>query len=338
MSMLLINWVAQFLLLELEAVVSMAARAPSTYKKYYIPKKRGGRRAIFHPSKQTKSIQYALMSLLDPMLSPHDCAVAYRRGLASPLLKNALWHAQQPYALHIDFNDFFPSIQPDDLFSCLTDPRNPKKIELAELDREFLREVLFIKSPNGILGLPIGAPSSPMISNGIMRQMDEEIYDYARKNEFIYTRYADDLIFSTHHRGSSVKFLEGLRTIISKCGYPHLTINEAKTRLMSRKSRRVVTGLIIGPHGSVSIGRKRKRYLRKLLNDLLHNKLSPKEMNYLKGYLAFVLDVEPGLYNRLCQKYGAHLVSRAAGQERIAAANQKLNAFLAEHPDYFSDI
>lgn len=96
--------------------------------------------------------------------------------------------------------------------------------------------------------------------------------------------------------------------------HPSLTINEEKTLFMSRNCRRVVTGMTIDPNGTISIGRARKRFIRSLLNDFKHGALIMKQPHILQGNLAFILDVEPRFYDRLCLKYGAELVLKALRQ------------------------
>ncbi len=310
----LIRTVAEFLGFELAVVIQMTGKAQRTYRHYQIPKKKKGLRTIFHPSKETKSIQYALMHILAETLTPHECAFAFKRGLSSPLRKNAETHAPFAYSLRVDFKDFFPSIKPDDLFVAITDPGNPKRMELVPEDREFLSQAFFVKLADGSLGLPIGAPSSPMLSNGVMRSLDLAIHSLAKNREFVYTRYADDLVFSTAQKNASKGFLDELRQLISKSEHPRLTINEEKTLFMSRNCRRVVTGMTIDPSGTLSVGRARKRFIRKLLNDFEHGSLIMKQPHILQGNLAFILDVEPRFYDRLCLKYGADVVLRALRQ------------------------
>jgi hypothetical protein len=307
------SYVAEVLGLLVEEVQNLAACAQQTYKHYLIKKKNGtGFRKIYHPSRQTKALQYALMGLLEDALRPHECAMAFRRGFSSPLRKNGETHAGCPYTLRIDFKDFFPSIRPEDLFASVEAGGDPGRIELEPADRRFLTEVLFVKGRDGRVGLPIGAPSSPMVSNGVMRSMDERIAGLARQREFIYTRYADDLVFSTMNKHSSKPFLLELTNLIGSCEHPKVTINPLKTRLMSRNCHRAVTGLIITPLGEVSIGRERKRLLAARLNRFRLDQIrEEKELHVLQGHLAYVMDVEPRFFNRLCQKYGAEVVLSA---------------------------
>lgn len=311
MSMPLLHSVADVLGFSQAEVSLIAAKAQKTYKHYKIPKKRGGLRSIHHPSKETKSLQYALISILENSLQPHPCAMAYRRNLTSPLRKNAEIHSKFPFTLRVDFKDFFPSITPADLFASLEDPLNLVRIDLSPEDKSFMAQALFTVKKDGSMGLPIGAPSSPLISNAVMRQLDTQIEAYAKTHEFVYSRYADDLMFSCMKKGASKPFLAGLRTLVNASACPRMTINDAKTHFMSRNSRRAVTGLIIAPDGGVSIGRPRKRFIRKLINDFKTRRLSEKQNHVLQGHLAFILDVDPSFYDRLCMKYSAPLILSA---------------------------
>ena len=315
MSRPLIQSVAMFLGFDLNVVAEMAARAPTTYRHYKIPKKSKGLRTIYHPSKETKSIQYALMHILSQTLEPHSCSFGFKAHFSSPLRRNAEKHAGFPYTLRVDFKDFFPSIKPEDLFAAMTDVNNPGRMDLPPVDKTFLSQALFAKQPDGSLGLPIGAPTSPMVSNGVMRHLDSEIESYAKLREFIYTRYADDLVFSTSRKGVSKAFLDGLRVVIANSKFPRPQINEDKTLFMCRNCRRVVTGMTIDPNGTISVGRFRKRLIRKLLNDFRYGKLEDaKKKHALQGNLAFILDAEPHFYDRLCLKYGADVVLSALRQ------------------------
>lgn len=307
----LINHVAGILGLDDKTVAALAKRAPVTYRHYQIKKKRGGTRTIFHPAKETKSIQYSLIVLLREALTPHNSAIGYIRGLRSPLLANAKTHAPNPYIIRVDFRDFFPSINPQDLFEALTSATNPKRISLSPEECTFLQESLFVKTAGDSWGLPIGAPSSPVISNGVMRNLDVIIKTTADQYNFAYTRYADDLIFSTKEKGTSKDFLKILERIIAENVHPKLQIHNAKTLFMDRSSRRMVTGLTISPNGTISIGRHRKRYIRKMVHDYENKKLDAHHRKALQGHLAYILDIDPLFYNSLCQKRGAHVISSA---------------------------
>lgn len=301
--------------LSIEEVQRIAHQSPTKYRIYRIPKRSGaGYRVIHHPWKQTKMLQYALMVLLNPSLVPHSAAMAFRAGISSPLLRNAENHAKNSFLVRLDFKDFFPSIDPEDLIYRLTAETNTRPIALINSDRDFLRDVLFVRRPNGGLGLPIGAPSSPLISNGVMFDLDIALENLSAKLEFKYTRYADDLVFSTMRKGASLELVQQVTTKLAEHTRPRLALNPRKTLLMSRKGRRFVTGLFITSDGNVSIGREHKRRIRGLLFRRIHGKLDDKQRASLQGWLAHILDVEPEFLNNLCQKYSSEQVNLALKQ------------------------
>lgn len=292
-----------------EDVLAVAARAPRRYKRYFIPKKRGGMRAIHHPAKETKALQYALMETLLGRLKIHDSALAYRRELKAPLRQNAMAHAGCRYTIKMDFQDFFHSIQPADLFDTLQ--RNGETFS-AE-DGAFLTRCLFIGVAFDRKGLPIGAPSSPSVSNAVMYGFDRQMQAAASaiSEEAVYTRYADDIVFSSNERGACQEFHEHVTDALPRLEHPKLRTNPRKTVYSSRGTRRVVTGIVIGPDGRISLGRVKKRYIRKLIFDFSRNNLDPESRTYLSGYLAFIMDVEPEFYDRLVLKYSGETVNQA---------------------------
>ncbi|MHB0998775.1 MAG: retron St85 family RNA-directed DNA polymerase [Armatimonadota bacterium] len=290
-----------------EETLKLAKFAPTTYKEYKIPKKTSGERVIHQPSRETKALQYAIMDILFSQFPVHSSALAYEKNNGSPIRKNALLHSSYKYTIRIDFKDFFPSLKPLDLYAI----PSFSSLSLSDIEFEFLSNVLFVGKNFNKYGLAIGAPSSPMISNRIMYAIDECLTQYAIDNKAVYTRYADDIIYSSDKKKDSHKFLIHVIELIKTINKPQLTINENKTRFMSKGTRRVITGLFVTPDGLISIGRENKRYIRKLLFEYKTNTISEKKLKYLQGYLAFIIDVEPLFYNQLAVKYGSTIVWNA---------------------------
>ena len=313
----LIDQVSQYLLIERDEVIKILDKASSTYKRYTIPKKnKSGYRVIYHPSKQTKSLQYALMETFLKKFPVHKSAAAYKGGLKSPLLKNAKAHSAYSYSIHLDFKDFFPSITSNDLIDLIR--KYPEFDYFDKGDLKLIEKALFIKTHN-IYQLAIGAPSSPMISNIIMYSLDDEIEKLANSISVhsSYSRYADDIVFSSNIKGSCNTFYDEIKKFLSKTKSPKIFLNENKTIFASKKGRRVVTGLIICPNKKISIGRKNKKYIKKLVNDFRFEKISEKNLKYLSGYLSYILDVEPDFYNRLALKYSAEILFKIKRTDNI---------------------
>lgn len=310
MSISIIKQVSVYLGYNINETLILSQKAPRTYKHYKIKKKKGGFRTIHHPSRQSKSLQYAIIEIVLKELPVSKYALAYKSCKGSPIKKNATLHAKYKYSIRVDFKKFFPSIKPRDLFRILQ--KNEKWKSISKEDKSFIKNCLFIKIGNE-KGLAIGAPSSPIISNVIMYALDLQIQKLSKSISLdsVYTRYADDIIFSTNLKGGCSKFFVALRDLVKKTKIPNLEINTEKTKFTSRKTRRVVTGLFITPDGIISIGRSEKRYIRKLLYDFKNDIIDEEKGKYLSGYLSYILDVEPEFYNRLALKYSAEIVNKA---------------------------
>jgi len=300
-------------------VLAAAQKAPKTYRRYLKPKRSGaGMREIFHPSKETKALQYALLETVLPSLPVHDAAVGYVRGLRSPLFRNAYAHSGFMFTVRLDFQDFFPSIVPDDLLSRLASIDDWGSMD--KKDRGFLTDALFIDFRHSRF-LAIGAPTSPAISNAVMFELDARLQAWASECNGCYTRYADDILYSTNKKRGCHEFVGRVASEIAAMDSPDLALNEDKTLYMSRGTRRSVTGLIVTPEGDVSVGRSRKRYLRRLIDRYGRYLADQGEFDEelsdsLRGLLAFVLDVEPAFFNRLAQRYGARIVNAALHGKR----------------------
>ncbi|MGN6578490.1 MAG: retron St85 family RNA-directed DNA polymerase [Bordetella sp.] len=273
--------------------------APLRYKEYFIPKKTPGEfRAIAQPTPEIKLLQRWLMSSVLKEFKIHGAATAYRKGHG--LADNARPHLHNRFMLKLDFQNFFPSIKMDDLMRYLTNVgwENPD-------DMDLLGRVLFkFNRRKKCLELSIGAPSSPMVSNFLLFSFDTLIEDYCLEHDITYTRYADDLTFSTN----SPNVLRDCKTFVAETlaniESPHLSLNGNKVVETSKKHGRRVTGLIITSDNRISIGRDKKRELRVLIHRHMQQLLTPDEFQSLKGYLAFLKSVEPEHLERLRASFG----------------------------------
>jgi hypothetical protein len=131
-------------------VRQLAKLAPTTYRSYKVPKRKGGERTIFHPTPKTKALQYALVDLFLSHLPVHTAARAYLRGKPSPLLANARTHSRLRYTIRLDITSFFPSIRPDDLWQLAVRSQSASSVVLEEEDRQFLRDALFVRAASVI--------------------------------------------------------------------------------------------------------------------------------------------------------------------------------------------
>jgi hypothetical protein len=311
----ILNLVSKYVGVDISTILYMSQRAPKSYKRYEIDKHNGQKRVIYHPAKPTKLLQYAIIELFLSKMLVHESAVAYIKGLKSPLKHTAMLHSNYPYSIRIDMKDFFPSIRPNDIIKRINN--NIHRLELPnsasgleDIDKQFLKNSLFAqKKSSKSFFLAIGAPSSPIISNIVMYELDRTLFKYAQKFKCQYTRYSDDIVFSAHRKKDCIRFLNYVKTNTNKITSPKLILNEHKTIFMSRGGKRIITGLYITPEGEISIGRNRKRYIRKLIFDYANSNISQDDIYMLQGYLAFVNDVEPQFLRALNRKYGNDIIS-----------------------------
>ncbi|WP_285907883.1 retron St85 family RNA-directed DNA polymerase [Pseudodesulfovibrio pelocollis] len=300
----LADQLSAFLGVPTEDIFQLAVTKSKLYKLYEKPKKNGGTRKILHPCRELKALQYALCEIVLNWFSVHPIAYAYVFGKKSPLKASAELHAPFRYTIRIDFKDFFPSIKPVDLIGVVKE-----KFDLSPSDRLLLTQIMFYSGNLKIAGqpfLPIGAPTSPPVSNIVMRVLDNAFEAISKDldQESSITRYADDLYFSTNEKGLCRSFYHEVDNLLRNTASPVLRINENKTLYLSRGTRRVVNGLFVTPKGEVSIGRERKIQIKTLIYKHSKQRLPDEDLKKAQGLLAFIQDCEPDFYNRLAQKYG----------------------------------
>jgi RNA-directed DNA polymerase len=136
-----------------------------------------------------------------------------------------------------------------------------------------------------------------------MFDFDKEWSERVQSAQITYTRYADDLYFSTNQGNVLQTVLQELDEYLKQMKSPRLTINNSKTAFSSRKWRRLAAGLVLTSDRKISIGRKKKRMLKAWVNNLKLNRLTPTEVGSLRGWIAYLQAVEPLFVVALQRKY-----------------------------------
>lgn len=280
-------------------LIVLIATAPSRYKVHYVEKRGGrGRREIAQPTKEIKFLQRLLVKHELNALPIHDAAVAYRAGLS--ISDHARPHAQGRYLLKLDFKDFFPSIKWASLAYCLARDTEYTREELWILGNLLCRKA----KVSGAHQLSIGAPSSPHISNYVLHEFDSKLTELCSSCGVTYTRYADDLAFSTRTPGTLDAVEQEVRRLLGELEYLELQLNETKSVNVSRKQRRTLVGLTLSNDGHASIGREAKRQLRLAMHRASLGTLPATETANLQGRLAFTYAIDPKFVDELLKRYG----------------------------------
>lgn len=300
-----------------DQVLRLVVRSPHSYKVYTIPKKTGGVRTIAQPAKETKYLQRWLIANVFGALPLHESATAYTTD--SSIKKNANRHKENSYISKFDFQNFFPSIKESDLLQHFTKYLGD---QLPECDVQYAARLCCINTKGTKdRHLSIGAPSSPLLSNSVMYEFDSIIDSWCNANGFVYTRYADDLTFSTSVKGASSEIEAKIIEIIKAINYPKLRLNRKKTVHLSKKYQRRITGLIINNDDQLSIGRDRKRAISSLIHRYSLSMLTTSETYHLQGLLGFAKDIEPMFVVSMRKKYGAEVVDAIFQVRKIATSS-----------------
>lgn len=298
---MLLKYLSERLLLEKSYIEELANTASVRYKQYFIPKRNGGLRSILHPAKELKTLQRVIHEDVLTRLPVHKAAHAYRKGLG--LRKHASVHSTSHYMLRMDFKNFFESISAEDIENFFSENSLLISSEWGKEDTLLLRKIVCYKS-----SLTIGSVTSPTISNAICYELDLIVDRLCLSKGVKYTRYADDLYFSTDKPNVLKEIEKNIHIVVSKLRKPNaLKINNSKTHHSSKKNKMSVTGLVITNDGQVSIGRDKKRKIRSMVHQW--ETLNGKERKYLVGYISYCVSIEPEFINTLCRKYGADVIS-----------------------------
>jgi len=159
---------------------------------------------------------------------------------AGKSLEGTLWLVNKiPDTSRLDIANIIASL-------CCTEMEVERKTETGEWEK-VKRNVL-----------PQGAPTSPVITNIVCQKLDYLLSGVAKRFGLKYSRYADDITFSSMHNvyQPESEFLKELHRIIAEQNFH---IKESKTRLQKDGYRKEVTGLLVNEKVNVQ-----QRYIKQL--------------------------------------------------------------------------
>lgn len=231
------------------------------YKKFDIAKSNGRTRLISAPNHRLKMLQRKIASSLDKIYRPRQTVHGFVSGRS--IKSNATAHLRSKFLMNLDIKGFFPAISEKRVLGLLVALGIEKKVS---------RMIARICCNEG--ALPQGSPSSPIISNMICFRLDKDLLTIAKNARCIYTRYADDVSFSSYKPLSSLfegalpspgVFSLDLLNVRLQAAFRNngFAINPKKAHYADRHSRRAVTGLKINE--LVNVDRRFVRNIRAAL-------------------------------------------------------------------------
>lgn len=252
------------------------------YTAFKIPKKNGNFRIISAPIKPLKHFQEIINEILKSIFQPHKNAYGFVPNKS--VVDNSQKHISKNFVYNIDLENFFASFSKKWIYNFLLFQFGFNTTK----DRKFIALIIATlvcctDAETGEQVLPQGAPTSPFITNMLCYKLDVRLSGLAKRFGLQYSRYADDITFSSNHNlykkelifvSNSIFDIE-LRRIITDFG---LKINEKKVRLQVKGNRQEVTGLIVNSKLNVN---------RKYINDLRQNLFFWEKYGYNKANILF---------------------------------------------------
>jgi len=268
----------------------------------------------YSPSKKLKRYQRFLnFFIFDLMEVNTDVVFSYRKGVSS---YDAVYpHRKSKYIFTTDIKAFFLHIDIDNIRKLIL--KNTSNFLIKKKDIEInINTIVNLVTYKGIL--PIGAPSSPKISNAYLFELDEKIQEYCKKNEIIYTRYSDDFIFSSELKESFIKLESFIKSELKTLGLDSFNLNEKKTKIHKRGSRIVLLGLVITPSGYLTVDKTIKKNIEVLLHYYVTDKTKFKDffeksyesdLKKISGVLSHIKSIDENFITKLKKKYGSFIVN-----------------------------
>lgn len=234
------------------------------YIKFPLTKKNGTKRWIHAPHYIVKNAQKTILeNIPSPSVKLFGYEVITGFVPGRSILDNAQPHVGKPVVLSIDLKNFFPSIHRIAITKALSliDPMSYRPWK--EIGTDLSKVFNLLTTAKG--ALPQGAPTSPMLANWCVVEGDLALVEYCEEKKIDYTRYADDLTFSTVRSSiTDEEFNDILNIINTKFG---INVKAAgnKIKFMRSHKQQRVTGIVV--NRKMSIPRARRRKLRAFMHD-----------------------------------------------------------------------
>jgi RNA-directed DNA polymerase len=235
-------------LLKISPLQLMRLRFEKPYFVFEVRKQTGKNRLIEAPKKEFKIVLRKLNDYLQCVYFFCRTPAAYgfvqqprSANKKRNILTNAKRHCNRDYLLNIDLKDFFHQISYIRVINVFKSPPFNFDNELSN----FLSELTTYQKR-----LPMGSPTSPVLSNFAARELDNSLLLFAKENNITFTRYVDDLSFSCKTKITAAHFYE-IQAILSQKGF---IMNTEKVNWMGEKDEKIVTGLVLKERPEVQQG------------------------------------------------------------------------------------
>lgn len=256
-----------FLGISPKTIFSIRNSPSKHYRSFPLKKKDGSKRDINTPRTYLKVIQWWILDNILNHVQIADNVFGFVSGRSA--IQNAKYHFGAKHILNVDIRHFFPSITIEQVHTIF------RSLGYSEDVAEMLSELCCLENC-----VPQGAPTSPAIANLVLRELDDKLSALALQADHRYSRYADDLTFSSQSKIAS-DFLESVQKSVEDAGFK---LKPEKTRFSGAEGRMEVTGIVINEKlQPTRVWRKRTR--AKVHRLSLANRITRRELSYLHGII-----------------------------------------------------
>lgn len=249
---------ARILELDVDDLRTMVFSANNYYRDYKIPKRSGGFRQLKVPIESLKNTHRIILRKILNVYEPYDCVHAYCRGRS--IVTNATVHINSNTLLKLDLEDFFGNIKFKKVYEAFEWIRLfgggiDDNGTLVEYKAPYTRWLTLLCCYQG--ALPQGAPTSPILSNIAARDLDVKLSKHSKEIGIVYTRYSDDMTFSSSTHISKKE----RRTIIKLIEQQGYIINKEKMSYVPTGKDKFITGIYL-TDGQLRLPKIRRREIR----------------------------------------------------------------------------
>lgn len=281
-----------FLGISSKTIFSIRQSPHRHYRSFKLKKKDGNYREIDTPRTYLKVIQWWILDNLLNHVEISENVFGFVAGRSA--VQNAQYHAGAKHVLNVDIKQFFPSISIEQVQTIFC------SLGYSEDVADMLSELCCL---NG--RVPQGAPTSPAIANLVLRELDDDLSVLAKSADHIYSRYADDLTFSSQSRIAS-SFLDGVQSAVEKSGFE---LKPEKTRFTGSEGRMEVTGVVINETlQPTRVWRKRTRATLHQLGNA--PRLTRRKLAYLQGVMGMAAQFPESVQMKRLSQSASELIEQ----------------------------
>ncbi|MBK5017169.1 reverse transcriptase domain-containing protein [Pantoea sp. S62] len=226
-------------------------------------------------------------------------------------------HCESEFIFKTDISKFFPSITS----AAVSEKLEKYCDQISSVDAEDVRNnierIVYLCTLND--RLPVGFASSPSVSNFCFYDYDNVIDSYCRQKEYIYSRYADDLIISSQSEINKESMAADLSAILASDAVLRLSLNYKKTKVITKKYERKILGISILDNGKMTVSKITKKDIEVKLHLLRTDRV--KLVDYtgmdemssilsIAGVLSQINNIDKDYLYYLRRKYGNAIISK----------------------------